>query len=134
MAPQATTAGPSDSATRPATDELTPAEAAALERVRSVTRLLDEAVRIPGTDVRIGLDPILSILPVAGDAAGAVLSLYPIVEAYRLGVPKRTLLVMLSLVAVDAVIGSVPILGSVFDAFWTANRWNYGLLERHLDS
>ncbi|WP_236039678.1 DUF4112 domain-containing protein [Haloarcula salinisoli] len=109
-------------------------EAAALERVRTVTRLLDEAVRIPGTDFRIGLDPILSILPVAGDAVGAVLSLYPIVEAYRLGVPNLTLLGMVSLVAVDAVIGSVPILGSVFDALWKANQWNYKLIERELDS
>lgn len=134
MAPEATAAGRSDSPTGSGTDELTPAEAAALKRVRSVSRLLDEAVRIPGTDVRIGIDPILSILPVAGDAAGAVLSLYPIVEAYRLGVPKRTLLLMLSLVAVDAVIGSVPILGSVFDALWKANQWNYRLIERQLDS
>jgi len=113
---------------------LTADEATTLERVQTVTRLLDEAVRIPGTEVRIGLDPILSILPVAGDAAGAVLSLYPILEAYRLGVPNRTLLVMLSLVAVDAVIGSVPILGTVFDALWTANQWNYRLMERELDS
>ncbi|MFC6758189.1 MULTISPECIES: DUF4112 domain-containing protein [Haloarcula] len=113
---------------------LTADEAATLERVQTVTRLLDEAVRIPGTEVRIGLDPILSILPVAGDAAGAVLSLYPVVEAYRLGVPSRTLLLMLSLVAVDAVIGSVPILGTVFDALWKANQWNYGLMERQLDS
>lgn len=112
---------------------LTTDEAAALERVRTATRLLDEAFRIPGTDFRIGLDPVLSILPVAGDAAGAVLSLYPVVEAYRLGVSNRTLLTMLSLVAVDAVIGSVPILGSVFDALWKANEWNYRLLERQLD-
>ena len=125
---------PSDSAARPATDGLTSAEASALERVRSVSHLLDEAVRIPGTHLRFGLDPILSVLPVAGGAAGAVLSLYPVAEAYRLGVPNRTLLVMLSLVAVDAVVGSVPILGSVFDALWKANHWNYRLLERHLDS
>lgn len=114
--------------------KLTEGEAAALARVRTVTRLLDEAVRIPGTDFRIGLDPILSLLPVAGDAAAAVVSLYPIVEAYRLGVPGRTLVVMLTLVAVDAVTGSVPVFGSVFDAFWKANAWNYRLIERHLDT
>lgn len=133
MGPEAQAAGSSGSSTRLETDERTAAETAALERVHYVSHLLDEAVRVPGTDVRIGLDPILSILPVAGDAVGAVLSLYPIVEAYRLGVPKRTLLLMLSLVAVDAVIGSVPILGSVFDALWTANTWNYRLIERQLE-
>lgn len=112
--------------------ELTAGEEAALDRVRTVTRLLDEAVRIPGTDFRIGLDPVLSILPVAGDLAGALLSLYPILEAYRLGVPWRTLAAMVLLVAVDAVAGSVPVLGSVFDALWKANEWNYQLMERHL--
>lgn len=134
MTPDAPATGSSDSAIRPEAGELTPAQAASLDRVRFVSRLLDEAVRIPGTETRIGIDPILSIVPVVGDAAGAVLSLYPIVEAYRLGVPNRTLLLMLSLVAVDAVIGSVPILGTVFDAFWKANEWNYRLLRRRLDS
>jgi len=134
MAPDVPAAEPSDSVFRPESDELTSAEAAALERVSVVSHLLDDSVRIPGIDVRIGLDPILSVIPVVGNAAGAVLSLYPVAEAYRLGVPNRTLLVMLSLVAVDAVVGSVPILGSVFDALWKANHWNYRLLERHLDS
>ena len=113
-------------------ESLTGSEVAALGRVRKVTRLLDAAFRIPGTDIRIGIDPILSIVPVAGDLAGAVLSLYPVVEAYRLGVSWRTLATMLSLVAVDAVIGSVPVAGSVFDALWRANEWNYRLLEREL--
>ncbi len=113
--------------------QLTAAEAAALDRVDTVTRLLDDAIRVPGTDFRFGIDPILSVLPVAGDAAGAVLSLYPIVEAYRLGMSKRTLAAMLGLVAIDAVVGSVPVLGTVFDALWKANKWNYRLLERHLD-
>ncbi|WP_324664665.1 DUF4112 domain-containing protein [Haloarcula sediminis] len=113
--------------------QLTAAEAATLDRVHTVTRLLDDAIRVPGTDFRIGIDPILSVLPVAGDAAGAVLSLYPIAEAYRLGMSKRTLAAMLGLVAIDAVIGSVPVLGTVFDALWKANQWNYRLLERHLE-
>ena len=109
-------------------------EAAALERVRVVTQLLDAAVRVPGTEFRIGLDPVLSILPIAGDAAGAVLSLYPVFEAVRLGASWRTLATMLALVAVDAVVGSIPVLGTVFDALWRANEWNYSLLERELTS
>ena len=109
-------------------------EAAALERVRVVTQLLDAAVRVPGTEFHIGLDPILSILPIAGDAAGAVLSLYPVFEAVRLGASWRTLATMLTLVAVDAVVGSIPVLGTVFDALWRANEWNYSLLERELTS
>ena len=108
-------------------------EEAALERVRTVSRLLDDAVAVPGTDVRVGLDPVLGVLPVAGDAAAMLLSLYPVLEAYRLGMSRGTLAKMLVLVAVDAVIGSVPVLGPVFDAFWKANRWNLRTLERHLE-
>lgn len=111
------------------TDEATEAT---LRRVRFVSRLMDNAVRIPGTNRRIGIDPVLSILPVGGDAAGLVLSLYPIAEAARLGVPKRVLARMLLNVGVDAGFGSVPVLGTIFDAFWKANERNVDLLERHL--
>jgi hypothetical protein len=116
------------SATRP----LSAKEAAALARVETMTRLLDEAIRVPGTNFRVGLDPILGILPIAGDAVATILSLYPVVEAYRLGVPKRTLATMVTMVAIDAFAGSVPILGDVFDAYWKANRRNYRLLEGQL--
>jgi len=114
-------------------DGATTAEAATLERVRTVSRLLDDAVRVPGTDYRIGIDPILGILPVAGDGVAMLLSLYPVLEAYRLGMSRTALAKMLSLVAVDAVVGSVPVLGPVFDAFWKANKRNLRTLERHLE-
>jgi hypothetical protein len=110
-----------------------PNEEATLERVRTVSRLLDDAVRVPGTDFRIGIDPILGVLPVAGDAVAMLLSLYPVLEAYRLGMSRAALAKMLSLVAVDAVVGSVPVLGPVFDAFWKANKWNLRTLERHIE-
>lgn len=114
------------------TDGLTAREAAALARVRRLSRVLDSAIRVPGTEIRFGLDPVLSLLPVAGDAAAAMISLYTVAEAYRLGAPKRTLATMLAVVAVDAVAGSIPLLGPVFDAFWRANEWNARLLARHL--
>ncbi len=113
--------------------DLTPKEEAALRRVRGLSFLLDDALKVPGTDFRIGLDPILSVLPVAGDAVAAVLSLYPVLEAYRLDVPRETLTKMLALVVVDAVGGSVPVLGTLFDAFWKANEWNVKTIERHLE-
>jgi len=113
-------------------DGATTAEEATLKRVRTVSRLLDDAVRVPGTDFRVGIDPILGILPVAGDGVAMLLSLYPVLEAYRLGMSRTALAKMLSLVAVDAVVGSVPLLGPVFDAFWKANKWNLRTLERHL--
>lgn len=124
----------SSSSTEGTADGLAPREAAALDRVRRVARLQDEAIRVPGTDFRFGLDPVLSLLPVGGDALAAAISLYPILEAARLGAPKRTLAAMLGLVAVDAVAGLLPVVGSVFDALWKANEWNRRLLERHLDA
>lgn len=113
-------------------ESLRPREASAVRRVRGLSRLLDEAFRIPGTDYRIGLDPILGILPGAGDAAAAAVSLYPVLEAYRFGASKRTLAKMLTLVGIDIVIGSVPLIGPGFDAVWKANKWNLKTLERHI--
>lgn len=107
-------------------------ERAALQRVKVASNLLDDAIRIPGTKRRVGLDPILSILPVGGDAAGLLLSLYPIVEAVRLGVPRTTVLRMVANIAIDAVVGSIPVLGTIFDAVWKANARNVDLMERHL--
>jgi len=103
-----------------------------VRRVRTVSHLMDEAFRVPGTDYRIGLDPILGILPVVGDGVAALFSLYIVAEAAVAGVPQRTLLRMLAVVAVDAVVGSIPVLGPVFDAAWKANRWNVRTLERHV--
>ncbi|WP_336362621.1 DUF4112 domain-containing protein [Halalkalicoccus salilacus] len=106
---------------------------ATLERIEWLGELLDEAVPVPGTDYRVGLDPILGILPVGGDAVAALISLYIVGEAARMGVSKSKLALMISLVAVDAVVGSIPVLGTVFDAVWKANKWNVGLLKRELD-
>lgn len=116
------------------TVETEPQEQAALRRVKTLSKLLDDAVRIPGTNARVGIDPILGIVPGAGDAVAAALSLYPVAEAYRLDAPPKLIAKMLSLIAVDLVVGSVPLLGPLFDAFWKANEWNARSLERHLQN
>ncbi|SEP24108.1 protein of unknown function [Halogranum amylolyticum] len=100
---------------------------AAVERMRTVARVFDDLVRVPGTEFRIGLDPILGAVPVAGDAVSAGLSLYVVLESARLGVSFSTLLRMLANVTLDAVVGSIPIVGSVFDAVWKANKRNLEL-------
>lgn len=102
-------------------------------RVNRVGKLMDSAIRVPGTDIRIGLDPILGIVPVVGDAVSTGLSIYIIIEAIRAEVPHSTLVRMLSYLAVDSVVGSVPILGTVFDVFWRANKWNARLLMDHVE-
>jgi len=80
----------------------------------------------------IGLDPILGLIPGAGDAAGAVLAAWILVEAFRMGVSRATLLRMAGNVALDAGLGAIPILGDIFDFAWQANLRNVTLLERHL--
>ena len=104
----------------------------ALRRSRTVSHLLDEAFRVPGTDLRVGLDPILGIAPVGGDAVALLLSMYPVLEALREGLPKSTIARMLLNVTLDATVGSIPLLGTLFDVVWKANERNVRLMERHL--
>ena len=94
--------------------------------------LLDNAIRIPGTRFRIGYDALIGLLPGVGDAAGLVLSAYIVWEAARLGAPVPTLLRMGGNVALETLVGAVPLLGDVFDAAWKANARNMHLLHEHL--
>ncbi len=116
----------------PVTAALSVAETARrLKRLRRLTRLLDDAVRIPGTKYRLGLDSLIGLVPGAGDIVGGALSAYIIYEASRLGVSRLTLARMLSNMAVDLLLGSVPVAGDIFDVAWKANRKNMDLLDRH---
>jgi hypothetical protein len=100
---------------------------AAVRRMATVARVLDDGFRIPGTDARIGIDPILGIVPGAGDAVAAGLSLYVVLEAARLGVSFGTLVTMLATIAADAALGSIPVVGVVIDAVFKANVRNLEL-------
>ena len=100
---------------------------AAVQRMQFVAHLLDDSIKVPGTEFRIGLDPIVGVLPVAGDAVAAALSGYIILESARLGVSYLTLLRMLANVGVDFAIGSVPLIGGAFDAAWKTNVRNLRL-------
>ncbi len=103
-----------------------------LARVHAFARLLDTAFRIPGTNVRFGLDPLIGLVPGLGDILGVAASGYIIVEAARLGAPRAVLLRMLTNVAVEGLLGAVPLAGDVFDVAWRANERNARLLEQHV--
>ena len=108
---------------------------AKVARVRNLRRLsywLDEAISIPGTPYRIGLDPIIDLLPIGGDFVGTAFSIYIVFEAARLGVSRATLGQMVGNIIWDTVIGAVPVLGAFADAAWKANSKNIALLEAHL--
>ena len=107
---------------------------AQLARARAVARVLDSAIGIPGTKYRVGLDPLLGLVPGLGDVAGAALSGYIVLTGIRLGVSRTVVLRMLANVGMDTVAGSVPLLGDLFDAGWKANNRNVALIERHVAS
>ena len=101
-----------------------------LERIRFLANLLDACILLPN-GYRIGIDPILGLIPGVGDLIGAGLSLYLVREAAKLGIPKRILLRMVGNVALETLIGIVPVLGDLFDAAWKANLRNLRLIELH---
>jgi hypothetical protein len=103
-----------------------------LAQVRALARLLDDAVPVPGTGYRVGLDAILGLIPGVGDAASGLLGSYILLTAARLGVPRVVLARMLLNVAADSALGAVPLAGDVLDAAWRTNRKNARLLEAHL--
>ena len=87
---------------------------------------------MPGTRIRFGFDPILGLVPGLGDAVGAVLAAWVLIEAFRMGASRATLLRMAGNVALDAGLGAIPVFGDLFDFAWKANLRNVALLERHL--
>jgi hypothetical protein len=103
-----------------------------LTRVRTLARALDSAVPIPGTSFRFGLDPVLGLVPGLGDLAGAVLSGYIVLAGIRMGVSRSGVLRMLGNIAIDTFVGSIPIVGDLFDAGWKSNNRNVALIERHM--
>ena len=105
---------------------------AAIRRMRTVALLLDDSIPVPGTNQRIGIDPIVGVLPGAGDAITAGLSLYIVYESARLGVSYGTLTKMLANVSLDVAGGSIPLVGDVFDATWKANKRNVQLVLEDL--
>ena len=104
------------------------------KRVRLLSRLLDEQFRIPGTTYRVGLDGLLGLIPGVGDAVGALLSVYILYEAIRLGASSTVLLRLIANIGIDTVGGAIPIVGDIFDIAWKANKKNAALLHAYLAS
>ena len=103
-----------------------------VRRVGSLVRWLDDLIRIPGTKFGVGLDPILgAIAPGVGDAVTGAASLAVLITAVRRGVPTIVVARMVLNIAIDTIVGLVPIVGDVFDFLWRSNYRNMQLLERH---
>ncbi len=104
-----------------------------LARLDALAKVMDSAITIPGTNIVMGLDAALGLLPVVGDAISGMISSYVIWEARRLGVSKLIMARMVANTAIDTVVGSVPFVGDLFDVAYRSNSKNVALLKRHLE-
>jgi hypothetical protein len=103
------------------------------ERLKQLAWLLDSSIPIPGTRFTIGLEALIGLFPFIGDLIGVLLSSYILGEAARLGAPKSVLVRMSGNVALEGVVGMIPLAGDVFDAAYKANQRNVRLLEAWLE-
>jgi hypothetical protein len=110
---------------------LTAAQEQRLEALRNISRLLDSAFVVPGTEYRVGLDPILGLVPGLGDLTSPLFAIALLWQSRDLGIPRVVQLRMIFNVAIDALVGLLPVAGDFFDFAWKANDRNITLLERH---
>lgn len=104
-----------------------------IARIDALATLMDTALVVPGTNIRFGLDALIGLFPGIGDAITTAISLYIVSEARALGAPPLLIGRMLANVAVDGLVGAVPLVGDAFDVAFRANRRNMALLRDHLD-
>jgi hypothetical protein len=107
---------------------------ASFDRYRRLAQLFDNEFRVPGTNIRFGIDPLLGLVPGLGDLAGAAFAIYGIALARRMGAPRRLQWRMAWNIAVDTLAGSIPVIGDIFDIAFKAHVRNRRLFERWLES
>ena len=110
---------------------LTAGQQQRLAVLRRVSGLLDSAMQVPGTSIRFGLDPILGLIPGLGDLVSPLFAIGILWQARDLGIPRVIQLRMIFNVAIDTLVGLVPVIGDLFDVAWKANDMNLALLEKH---
>ncbi|MEX2118421.1 MAG: DUF4112 domain-containing protein [Pirellulales bacterium] len=103
-------------------------------RLDDLSRWTDSVFRVPGLGWRFGWDPLIGLIPGIGDTATTLISLYILTAAARKGVSRGTMLRMAMNVAVDYLVGSIPLVGDLFDAYWKANQRNVALLRRRVEA
>jgi hypothetical protein len=103
------------------------------QRIEGLERLLEGMIEVPGLGRKVGLDALLGLVPVAGDAIAAALGLYLVWEARNLGMPRWQLWRMAGNVGVDTLIGAVPLAGDLFDFLYRSNTRNLKIVLKHLD-
>lgn len=102
-----------------------------IERLENLAHWLDSRFRIPGTDIRFGLDAVVGLLPGIGDGGTALLSFYIVHQARRIGAPLPLRIRMTGNIVLDLLTGAIPLVGDLFDLGFKANRRNVALLRKH---
>ncbi|MES2828095.1 MAG: DUF4112 domain-containing protein [Bacteroidota bacterium] len=102
-----------------------------LRWIAGVSKLMDNQFRFPGTNFRFGLDPILNLIPIAGDMAGLVVSAGLLLAMAKKGASNKLVILMSLNILLDATIGAIPIAGQLFDFFYKANARNIKLMKEH---
>jgi hypothetical protein len=102
-----------------------------LKWIEQVINVMDNRFRVPGTNIRFGLDPIIGLLPVVGEVVTFSISSILILSMVKYGVSRKVIIKMIGNVAIDAVLGSIPLIGDLFDVAYKANQRNYKLLKEH---
>lgn len=106
---------------------------AARKRVEMLEILLERSILVPGINRHIGLDAIIGLVPVVGDAISAAMGAYIIWEARNLGLPKWKIWRMIANLGFDTAVGAIPIAGDAFDVLFRSNTRNLRILKKHLD-
>lgn len=110
-----------------------PSREAALRRMQAVANILDTAFVVPGTKQRVGIDAIIGLIPGVGDILTTILSSYVIWEARNLGISRVALVRMIANLGIHAAVGSLPIVGDMFDAFFRVNQRNMRIVRSQLE-
>ena len=108
-----------------------PTSAATMDALRRWAVLLDSAFKVPGTNIRFGLDAIIGIVPGLGDLVAPIFTVILLGTALKMRVPAVVLARMVLIAGIDMLLGLVPLAGDIADVFWKADLRNMALLERH---
>jgi hypothetical protein len=103
------------------------------QRVEALELLLERSFKMPGTNMPVGLDSVIGLIPVLGDVVTAAMGAYMVWEARNLGMSKWQLMRMTANVGVDTLLGAVPVVGDAFDLLWRSNSKNLRIIKKHLD-
>ncbi len=106
---------------------------AELDRIEKLVQILDNWFAIPGTNVRIGLDSIVGLIPGVGDAVMLLANIHVVQRLSKLGLPGFVRLRMYGNVLIDVLVGAIPVLGDIFDVAFKSNVRNLALARRHLN-